>query len=177
MLLKLKLTPAIYLVGFMGCGKSTVGVALADELGWPFFDLDHEIEKHEGRSITSIFHEEGETAFRAVETAALRRRIISAGSGRPQVVALGGGVFTVTENCLLANQNGVTVWLDAPLHVMERRVAEETHRPLARDPQRLRELYYARRDAYQQTDYRIETGEGDTTSVVHQILKLPIFVP
>ncbi len=177
MILKLKLTPAIYLVGFMGCGKSTVGRALAEELGWPFFDLDEEIEKHAGASITSIFSDRGEAAFRALESAALERRVKLARTGRPQVVSLGGGTFTLPANCELANANGVTIWLDAPLTVIERRIASETHRPLAQDREKWSALYDDRRQAYSQADYRIETGEKDADAVVKQILALPIFVP
>ncbi len=74
MILKLKRTPAIYLVGFMGCGKSTVGRALADELGWTFVDLDEEIERKQGATIASIFDTRGEAAFREMECDALRER-------------------------------------------------------------------------------------------------------
>ena len=177
MILKLKLTPAIYLVGFMGCGKSTVGRALAEELGWPFFDLDDEIEKHTGATITAIFTDLGEPAFRRLETEALQRRIDVARNGRPQVISLGGGAFTVPRNCELANGNGVTIWLDTPLPVIEQRIANESHRPLALDTEKWRALYHQRRDAYAQADYRIETGGDGTESVVKQVLALPIFVP
>src|SRR5712675_109082 len=75
MLLKLKRTPGIYLVGFMGCGKSTVGRALADELGWYFSDLDEDIEQGAGTTIAQIFDTRGEAAFREMETESLRKRI------------------------------------------------------------------------------------------------------
>ncbi len=76
MILKLKQTPGIYLVGFMGCGKSTVGSALADELGWSFFDLDQEIEKAAGASVAEIFDQRGESEFRTLETEALKKRVL-----------------------------------------------------------------------------------------------------
>src|ERR1700719_1326837 len=72
--LKLKLSPAIYLVGFMGCGKSIVGRALADELGWSFIDLDEDIEKRAGASIADVFDTQGEANFRALESEALKNR-------------------------------------------------------------------------------------------------------
>src|SRR5438132_11290770 len=87
MLLKLKRTPGIYLVGFMGCGKSTVGLALADELGWSFIDLDEEIERREGTTIAEIFDQRGETGFRQIEAAVLHERIRNVQSGRAQVVS------------------------------------------------------------------------------------------
>src|SRR3984885_5965473 len=93
MILMLKRTPGIFLVGFMGSGKSTVGRALADELGWGFADLDEEIEKREGMPIVRIFDTRGEAEFRRAETAALRERVRAVERGRPCVIALGGGTF------------------------------------------------------------------------------------
>jgi len=175
MILKLKRTPAIYLVGFMGCGKSTVGRALADELGWSFVDLDHEIEQREGSTIAKIFDERGEPVFRTLETAALRARVHNVQSGRPQVVSLGGGTFLSEENYELVANNGVTVWLDCPFSHVERRVAGETHRPLARDPAQLRRLFESRRDGYARAEYRVEVVDDDTRSAVARILALPLF--
>ena len=93
MILKLKRTPGIYLVGFMGSGKTTVGERLAEELGWSFVDIDEDIVKLEGRSIVDIFDTGGEQAFREIETACIRKRVRMIQSGRPMVVALGGGAF------------------------------------------------------------------------------------
>jgi shikimate kinase len=177
MILKLKLTPAIYLVGFMGCGKSSVGRALAEELGWSFVDLDEDIEKCAGASIAHIFDTQGEAKFRALETEALKKRVEIARSGRPQVISLGGGAFTIQENVELASNHGVTIWLDCPFQVMERRIAEETHRPLARDPVRMKNLFDQRRGAYALADYRIETGEDGPAAIVSRILALPLFSP
>ncbi|MSV34221.1 MAG: shikimate kinase [Bryobacterales bacterium] len=177
MLLKLKQTPGIYLVGFMGCGKSTIGARLADELGWSFFDLDQEIEKAAGEPVTEIFKRHGEAEFRRLETEALKQRVQDVRGGRPQVVALGGGAFTVQDNYELATTHGVTIWLDAPLDVIEKRIAVETHRPLAADPVRFRALYEDRRQAYARADYRIETFDLEKDYVVARILALPLFQP
>jgi shikimate kinase len=175
MILKLKRTPAIYLVGFMGCGKSTVGRALADELGWTFVDLDEEIERKEGATIASIFDTRGEAAFREMECDALKERVRTVQMGRPQVISLGGGAFVDDENCDLATNNGVTVWLDCPFSMIERRVAGETHRPLARDPEQLKGLFEARRASYSRAAYRVELQDDDARSAVAQILALPLF--
>jgi len=175
MILKLKITPAIYLVGFMGCGKSSVGRTLADELGWSFIDLDEDIEKCVGAPIAQIFDTQGEANFRALETEALQKRVQIARSGQPQVISLGGGAFTIEQNIDLALNHGVTVWLDAPLDVIERRIAEETHRPLARDPVGMKKLFDQRRASYALADYRIETGEDDPAAIVSRILALPLF--
>jgi shikimate kinase len=175
MILKLKRTPGIYLVGFMGCGKSTVGRALADELGWKFFDLDEEIEREQGTSIASIFDDRGEPEFRRIESEALHQCVRSVQSGHPRVISLGGGAFLNPENLDLVSNNGVSVWLDCPLPMIERRLEGFTHRPLARDPERLRNLYDVRREGYSQADYRIEIENDDAASAVARILGLPLF--
>jgi shikimate kinase len=175
MILKLKRTPGIYLVGFMGCGKSTVGRALAEELGWHFSDLDEDVERSVGISIPQIFDTRGEAAFRELETTALHHRVHTVQSGRPQVISLGGGAFLSEENYQLVSNNGVTVWLDCPFSMIERRVATETHRPLARDVSQLRNLFDARRPGYARAGYRIEVLDDDTRSAVAQILALPLF--
>jgi shikimate kinase len=175
MILKLKRTPAIYLIGFMGCGKSTVGRALAEELGWSFIDLDDEIERSQNISVAQIFDTQGEAVFRGIEAAALRDRVRNVQSGRPQVVSLGGGTFLSSENYELIANNGVTVWLDCPFSQIERRIGGQTHRPLARDPAQLRKLFDARRDGYARADFRIEVVDDDTRSAVARILALPLY--
>jgi shikimate kinase len=177
MLLKLKRTPGIYLVGFMGSGKSTVGRALADELGWNFLDLDDEIEREQGATIASIFEQRGEPEFRRLESEALNRCVRSVQSGHPRVISLGGGAFLHPENLDLVTNNGVSVWLDCPLPLIEQRVASFTHRPLARDPHHLRHLYEVRRDGYSRADYRIDIQDDDATATVARILELPLFKP
>src|SRR5580692_9171455 len=99
----------------MGCGKSTVGSALADQLGWSFFDLDQEVEKAADQTVAEIFERDGESGFRAKESAALQKLVRGVRMGRPQVIAMGGGAFTMQDNFELATNHGVTIWLDAPL--------------------------------------------------------------
>ncbi|MEQ1948705.1 MAG: shikimate kinase [Bryobacteraceae bacterium] len=172
--LKLKLSPGIYLVGFMGCGKSTVGRALSDEIGWSFVDLDAEIEQAASETIAHIFETHGEEGFRRLETETLRKRVMNIRTGRPQVVSLGGGAFTIQENVDLVENHGISIWLDTPIEVIEERIAAETHRPLATDPDRFRRLYDSRRDAYGQADYRIDTGTQSPEAIVARILQLPL---
>ncbi len=175
MILKLKRTPAIYLVGFMGSGKSTVGRALADELGWHFFDLDEEIEQREGAAISHIFDTRGEAAFRVIESAVLHQRVHYAQMGRPQVVALGGGAFLSEENFNLVSDNGVTIWLDCSFERICRRIDGQTHRPLARDPEKLKKLFELRREGYARADYRIDVLDDDAAAAVARVLALPLF--
>lgn len=175
MILKLKRTPAIYLVGFMGCGKSTVGPALAEELGWNFSDLDAEIESRAGSPIAQIFDSLGEAAFREMETAALCERVRTVKLGRPHVIALGGGAFLREDNFELVINHGVSVWLDCPLSIIERRVGCATHRPLARDPDELRRLFELRRGGYAKAHYRVELLDDDVSAAVAKVLALPLF--
>jgi shikimate kinase len=168
-------TPALYLVGFMGCGKTTVGAALAYELGWRFYDLDRDIENAAGSSITQVFEWEGEPAFRRREHEALARRIRAAQHGYPMVVALGGGAFAQTENVELIRDNGITLWLDAPFELVRQRVAGQTHRPLAVNPEKFAALYEARRASYVAADYRVAVEGNDAKATVEAILNLPIF--
>lgn len=175
MILRLKRTPGIYLVGFMGCGKSTIGRILADELGWRFIDLDEQIERASASSISGLFETLGEAEFREIERTQLQEVVRAVERGSPTVVSLGGGAFPDEKNYQLLENNGVTIWLDCPLEILERRVARHTHRPLARDPQRFRELYESRRPAYARADYRIEVSDADARDHVAAILRLPLF--
>jgi shikimate kinase len=175
MLLKLKRTPGLYLVGFMGSGKSAVGRLLAHELGWSFADTDEEIEKAQGVSIADIFDTRGEQEFRAIEREAVRRRIRDVECGKPMVVALGGGAFIDPDNRKLLEERGVTIWLDCPFPRICERLEGQTHRPLARDPEKFKQLFDHRRDLYSQAEHRIEADTDDATAIVAAILKLPIF--
>lgn len=173
MILKLKRTPGIYIVGFMGSGKSTVGRLLAEELGWLFCDLDEEIEANEKCSISSIFETRGEAGFRRLESEALSRRVRMVERGRPMVLALGGGAFVQENNFEMLANNGVSIWLDPPWSVIRGRLEHCTHRPLARDPLQLEELFLARLPYYERADFRIR--EADSPSAVASILRLPLF--
>ncbi len=175
MILKLKRTPGIYVVGFMASGKTTIGQLVAAELGWTFADLDDDIELASGTSIAEIFDTRGEEEFRRLETEAIHKRVRLIERGRPMVVALGGGAFAQQGNFELLENNGISVWLDCPFHVVSERVARATHRPLARDAERFRELYDARQAAYSRADFRIEITCDEPAVAVASILNLPIF--
>ena len=90
------------------------------------------------------------------ETAALQERVRSIERGKPCVIALGGGAFLSEENFEIVSNNGVSVWLDCPFSTVERRLAGYEHRPLARDPEKLRELFAVRRTGYERADYCIQ---------------------
>jgi shikimate kinase len=175
MLLKLKRTPGLYLVGFMGSGKSAVGRLLADELGWHFADVDQDIEQAQGISIAEIFDARGEQEFRVIEREAMRKRVREVERGKPMVLALGGGAFVDPENRKILEERGVTIWLDCPFPRIRARLDGQTHRPLARDPDTFRQLFDDRQDIYCQAEHRIEADTDDPAAIVAEILKLPIF--
>ncbi len=175
MLLKLKRTPGIYLVGFMGAGKTTIGSLLADQLGWYFSDLDQDIEAEQGATIAQIFDTRGEAEFRRIEHDLLDKRVREIERGKPMVIALGGGAFAQDINQDLLSERGVPVWLDCPLARVRERLDGLCDRPLARDPEKFEQLYESRRTAYAKADYRIEIDTDDPAEIVAAILKLPIF--
>ena len=172
---KLKRTPGIFLVGFMGSGKTTTGRLLAQRLGWRFVDVDDEIEAAEGMSISGIFSARGEAGFRQIEAAALRQVADEIAAGKAAVVASGGGAFAQPGNADLMANYGAAIWLDVPLDVAWRRVSADTHRPLARSLAEFSRLYEARREAYARAEYRVDAGSEDPSVVVEQILKLGLF--
>jgi shikimate kinase len=169
----LALMPGLFLTGFMGSGKSTVGRLVADDLGWQFVDLDEEIERIEGMTIARIFDERGEAEFRRLETEALRVQVRAAERGQPRVVSLGGGAFAQEANrALLAG--ATIVWLDAPEPVLYERVAHQDHRPLARDRARFAALYAARQEAYAKASFRVG-AVGEAPEVARRVLELPLW--
>lgn len=158
----------IFLVGFMGAGKTTVGRTLAEHLGYDFFDLDELIEAQAAKSVQAIFAELGEAEFRRLEHEATR-----ACSNRSRaVIALGGGAYVPDRNRTLLRTIGRTVWLDCPLEVCLRRVSGDQSRPLLGDEGEMRELLEERRPAYSQADYIVETGELSPEELVIEITRL-----
>lgn len=173
--LRLKRTPGIYVVGFMASGKSTIGRALAHRLGWSFFDSDDEIEAAEKCTVAEIFAARGEQEFRRIECEIIRQHVRWIERGRPAVLALGGGAFLEPATRELVLGNGIAVWLDCPFETVERRVAQTTHRPLARDPRQFAQLYHLRRPCYSLADVHVAIQSDDPSVTVETILGHPIF--
>ena len=151
-------TAAIFLAGFMGSGKSTIGRSLASRLNWRFADLDDEIERLAGQTIPSIFDNHGEDAFRGWEHEALREQAEMAVAGDRAVLALGGGTYAFARNRELMRPVGPALWLDAPSNVLWERVRHAAHRPLARDRDAFLRLFETRHESYAKADHRIDAS-------------------
>jgi len=162
--------PAVFLVGFMGAGKTSVGRVLSRRLGWPFEDLDDRIQAREGRTIEEIFRNSGEAEFRRAENRALRALLTAPGS-IPRIVALGGGAFAQPENAqLLARAAVPVVFLDGPAEELFRRCEQEgRERPLKGDAKQFRELYDRRRPAYLAASWRVDTSGKDVNTVAAEV--------
>jgi len=157
----------IYLVGFMGAGKSTVARALGKRLDWKVEDIDTLIERAERRDIPTIFREAGEAYFRARE----REALITLLPERGAIVASGGGTFAEAANRELMLRDGAVIWLDAPLSTVLQRVPSDGRRPLAADRLGMEQLYNQRLAAYRQAHLRVDAGRGSVEELVDHILE------
>lgn len=159
-------TDKVYLVGFMGAGKTTLARALGARLDWRVEDVDERIETREGRAISTIFAREGEAYFRDVE----RQVLLDLLPSRHVVIATGGGTFADPENRALINRDGLSVWIDVPLASLIDRVPSDGRRPLAADRTRFEHLYQTRRAAYQHAHLRLDADGASVDALVEQLL-------
>ena len=164
-------TRRIVILGFMGCGKTTAGAEFARQFTCGFADLDSFISQREGRSPAQIITQDGEPAFRELETLALRDVLQDR---QVHVIALGGGTWTVPANrTIVALYDCVTVWLDTPFEVCWDRIANgNVTRPLAPDRVTAKKLFDDRLNLYALADKRLTVAADDSAArVVEQILR------
>jgi shikimate kinase len=157
----------LYLVGFMGAGKTSVARALARRLDWKTEDIDERIERRERRDIPSIFRQQGEPYFRALE----REELIALLPQRGTVVATGGGTVVDAGNRELMLRDGAVVWLDVPFSTILDRVPLDGRRPLAADRLEMEQLYNQRLMAYRHAHLRVDAGRGSVEALVDQIVE------
>ena len=161
----------IYLVGFMGTGKSAVGSALAKKKKWQFVDLDHLIELKEQRAITDIFAKEGEAYFRRLEKKTLKE----VAKEKKFVVACGGGIVLDEANIRTMKDTGTVVCLKASPKEILKRVSGTLHRPLLNVPNpkaRIELLLKLRSPYYAQAHKCLDTSRYSVKEVVAEILKV-----
>lgn len=159
-------TDKIYLVGFMGAGKSSVSRALARRLGWRAIDIDELIEQRERQTVASIFAKHGEPYFRSAERAVLLEQV----PARHLVVATGGGTFVDAQNRAVIKNDGASVWLDVPMQRIIQRVPADGRRPLAADRGEFERLFLLRRAAYQDAHYRVDAERASIPAIVEEIV-------
>ena len=157
----------VYLVGFMGAGKTSVGRALARRLDWRFVDIDELVEQREHAPVADIFAKHGEPYFRGIERAVLADQIPI----RHAVVATGGGTFVDPQNRAVIKGDGATVWLDAPIERVIARIPKDGRRPLASDRSKLELLFQSRRSSYEQAHLRLEAGRPAVEALVDQLVE------
>jgi shikimate kinase len=158
---------AVFLVGYMGSGKSSVGEELACRLSWDFVDLDSRVEQREGQTVPEIFRDRGELGFRRAETNALRE--LTESLAFDTVVALGGGAFVQPENRELL-RSWPSVFLEAPLdELWSRCMRHAKDRPLRKDRGEFERLYQDRLPFYREATVTVVTSGKDPASLCVEI--------
>lgn len=163
--------PIVYLVGYRATGKSTVGRKLAAGLGWDWFDTDEQIQQLAGCTIAEIFRQQGERAFRDLESRVVQRLA----QCKQAVVSLGGGAIIRDENRECVRQSGFVIWLRASLETIEQRLTAdfktESQRPnltTAGGTDEIRQLLQQREPIYQQCSHVTIDTESKTVDEVVQ---------
>ena len=157
----------IYLIGMMGTGKSTLGKTLSKNMQKPFIDLDSEIEKTGGNSVSEIFDRDGEERFREMETEQLKQYSES-------VVACGGGIVLKLENRHFIKENGIAILLTASMGELSQRLSDSDNRPLLANDiteEALTKLWLERQLDYLNTaNFTIETGGKNPEELSEEII-------
>ena len=160
-------TDKVYLVGFMGAGKTTVARALGSRLGWRVEDIDERIEAREHKTIAELFAQRGEPYFRKIERAVLQELLPL----RHVVVATGGGTFVDPANRLAITGDGASIWLDIHFDGVVARLPPGDRRPLAADRTAMQGLYDARREAYALAHLRLDASRAPVEELVERVLE------
>ncbi len=169
----------IYLAGFMGAGKSTIGPILANTLGWSFYDLDRVIEVFEGKKIKEIFAEKGESYFRELET----DQLLKISENKNLVLALGGGTIINPTNLEIMKRTGTIIYLKVSADYVYKRLMFKRDRPVLQiegneNPTReqmlekIESVFNSRKKYYEQADIVIDTDNVSVGITVDKIAKI-----
>ncbi|MFF3022760.1 shikimate kinase [Gottfriedia sp. NPDC057948] len=158
---------SIYLVGFMGCGKTTVGKELAKRVNKKFIDLDEEIVSQTGKSIPELFNEFGESGFRDIETQVLKNL-----PSKKMITSTGGGIILRDENIGYMKETGKIIYLETPIDIIYERIHLDSNRPNAvnRTIEELKELFQKRESQYKKADYEISTNNLTPFEIALEII-------
>lgn len=159
----------IALIGFMGSGKSSVGRLVAAQLGFQFLDTDELIERQAGKSISEIFTQEGEGAFREWE----RKIVADLARHEKAVIATGGGLGAHEDNLRRLKEHALVICLWASPEIIHRRVSHQSHRPLLREPDPravIERLLSEREETYKKADVLLDSGMRSIREVAHQVV-------
>lgn len=166
----MKKAEQVILIGFMGSGKSSIGIKLSYRLKRTLLDTDKQIERKQGKSISEIFAQDGETAFRQMETAYLQELL---STGEQQIISTGGGTPLREENRALLKQLGVVFYLQVSPETVYERLKGDTTRPLLRTKnpmERITELLESRKALYEAAaDYVISVDGKSLEDIVEEI--------
>lgn len=159
---------AIYLTGFMGCGKTTVGKLLGEAMRLPVIDMDEEIVRHTGKSIPQIFSEQGEEGFRTIETKCLKLL-----PTKDVIITTGGGIVIKEENRKWMKDNGITLFLHCEFDILYKRIEQDENRPLANNNSKLEvwNLYKKREPLYKEAHHTIKTSSLSPNEVAEKVLE------
>ncbi|MCX6539132.1 MAG: shikimate kinase [Acidobacteria bacterium] len=157
----------VYLVGFMGAGKTSLARELARRLDWKVEDVDDRIESHERRTVREIFAQSGETHFRMIERLVVRDLLPL----RHVVVATGGGTFVDADNRAAIMADGTVFWLDVPFQVLLDRIPLDGSRPLAPNRTQMEQLYLMRLAAYVQAHVRLDGARQSVGELADVIIE------
>jgi len=158
------------LTGMMGVGKTTIGKRLAKKLNYAFVDVDKNIEKQEGETISSIFKNKGEDYFRKIE----KQLTIIELKKNNSVISLGGGAFLNSSIRQYSKKNSISFWLDVPLEILMKRLKKSKNRPIIgkeKTNDSIKKIYFVRKKFYTKADYRIKCKTLTLKQIIEKILK------
>ncbi len=159
----------LYLLGFMGAGKSTVADLLADRTNWPRVELDAQIENRAEKSIADIFAELGEEKFREIESEALEDQ---SKKEPPRIISCGGGVPLRAQNRKLMEQTGLPVLLHINAQTAWKRVRSDSGRPLAQNREKLCQLWEERQGVYEALPFKVVADQKTPREISDRIISI-----